>query len=224
LLGKYLVVDERRARWRSSPGRHGKKTISEAKKVTGGTQATGPRSTLSSGTVPVLLATHIPSVAENLSHGMRPQRCGGLPFDRILRAGEQRHSRSGLGGSGGPGAFPACSTRASAATKRCSKTGGHQVKRPKRCCQANKRAGCKGRRTRLPAVSKGPLPTTKAQGRCLDQDFYRAYQAWTRDRYTLTQDPANCHRTLELSFLHQGGKDPKGMAIFGLVVAHGDDD
>ena len=56
------------------------------------------------------------------------------------------------------------------------------------------------------------------------QDFYRAYSAWTRDMgYTLTQTQQTVTRNLEhLGFATK--KTNQGMAILGLVVAHGDDD
>ena len=75
----------------------------------------------------------------------------------------------------------------------------------------------------LPAFLKAHC-IAKAQGRCLMQDFYRAYSAWTQDMgYTLTQTQQTVTRNLE----HLGfgtKKINRGMTILGLVLAHGDDD
>jgi putative DNA primase/helicase len=49
----------------------------------------------------------------------------------------------------------------------------------------------------LPAFLKAHC-TTKAHGRCLMQDFYRAYSVWTKDMgYTLTQTQRTVTRNLE---------------------------
>jgi phage/plasmid-associated DNA primase len=76
-----------------------------------------------------------------------------------------------------------------------------------------------------------PLPAflqahciAKPQGRCLVKDFYAHYSAWTRDMgYTLTQTQQTVTRNL--AYLGYGTKKTnQGMAIIGLVLAHGRDD
>ena len=75
----------------------------------------------------------------------------------------------------------------------------------------------------LPAFLKARC-TTKAHGRCLMQDFYRAYSVWTKDMgYTLTQTQQTVTRNL--AHLGYGTKKTnQGMAIIGLVLAVGKGD
>jgi len=213
LLGKYLFVDDDvRAGARLPDGML--KTISEAKEVTGELKY---RSSFNFvvRTVPVLLCNNIPSVAD-LSHGMR-KRLMVLPFDRIFTEEEKDPDLfEGIWAQELPGVL----NQGLRGYKRLLERG-TKFKRPKDVRQAT--TAWLQQANPLPAFLKAHC-TTKAQGRCLMQDFYRAYSAWTRDMgYTLTQTQQTVTRNLEhLGFATK--KTNQGMAILGLVVAHGDDD
>jgi putative DNA primase/helicase len=213
LFGKLLFVDDDvRAGARLPDGML--KTISEAKEVTGELKY---RSSFNFvvRTVPVLLCNNIPSVAD-LSHGMR-RRLMVLPFDRIFTEEEKD-----------PDLFeriwaqelPGVLNQALRGYKRLLERGA-KFKRPKDVRQA----------TTYWLQQANPLPAflkahciKKAQGRCLMQDFYRAYSAWTRDMgYTLTQTQQPVTRNLgHLGFTTK--KTNQGMAIIGLALARGDDE
>jgi putative DNA primase/helicase len=210
LFGKYLFVDDDvRAGARLPDGML--KTISEAKEVTGELKY---RSSFNFvvRTVPVLLCNNIPSVAD-LSHGMR-RRLMVLPFDRIFTEEEKNPDLfEGIWAKELPGVL----NQALRGYKRLLERG-TKFKFPNAVKQA----------TTAWLQQANPLPAfiqdrciTKAQGRCLMQDFYRAYSVWTRDMgYTLTQTQQTVTRNLaHLGFATK--KTNQGMAILGLVLAVG---
>jgi putative DNA primase/helicase len=213
LFGKYLFVDDDvRAGARLPDGML--KTISEAKEVTGELKYR-PSFNFVVRTVPVLLCNNIPSVAD-LSHGMR-RRLMVLPFDRIFTEEEKDPDLfEGIWAQELPGVL----NQALAGYKRLLERG-TKFKFPNAVKQA----------TTAWLQQANPLPAfiqarciAKPQGRCLMQDFYRAYSAWTKDMgYTLTQTQQSVTRNLE----HLGfgtKKTNQGMAILGLVLAVGKGD
>ena len=190
------------------------KTISEAKEVTGELKYR-PSFNFVVRTVPVLLCNNTPSLAD-LSHGM-VRRLMVLPFERTFTEQEKDPD---LFEDIWANELPGVLNQALRGYQRLLERGA-KFKRPKDVRQAT--SHWLQQANPLPAFIQAHC-TTKAQGRCLIQDFYRAYSAWTRDMgYTLTQTQQTVTRNLE--HLRFGTKKfNRGMTILGLVLAHGDDD
>jgi putative DNA primase/helicase len=213
LFGKFLFVDDDvRAGARLPDGML--KTISEAKEVTGELKYKAPFNFVVR-TVPVLLCNNIPSLAD-LSHGMR-RRLMVLPFDRTFSDDEKD-----------PDLFeriwadelPGVLNQALAGYQRLLARG-TKFKQPKAVIRATKRLIQQA--NPLPGFIKARC-IKEAHGRCLMQDFYRAYSAWTKDMgYTLTQTQHAVTRNLaNLGFATK--KTNQGVAILGLALAHGHDE
>jgi putative DNA primase/helicase len=213
LFGKYLFVDDDvRAGARLPDGML--KTISEAKEVTGELKYKSSFNFVIR-TVPVLLCNNIPSIAD-LSHGMQ-RRLMVIPFDRTFTEEEKD-----------PDLFdriwkrelPGVLNQALAGYRRLLKRG-TKFNRPTDVEQATVRW----------LQQANPLPAflnthciKNSQGRCLMQDFYSAYSAWTKDMgYTLTQTQQTVTRNLEhLGFATTRAN--RGVTILGLVLANHKED
>jgi putative DNA primase/helicase len=152
----------------------------------------------------------------DLSHGMR-RRLMVLPFDRTFTEEEKDpHLFEGIWVQELPGVL----NQALRGYKRLLERG-TKFKFPNAVKQA----------TTAWLQQANPLPAfiqarciAKPQGRCLMQDFYRAYSVWTRDMgYTLTQTKQAVTRNLaHLGFATK--KTNQGMAILGLTLVHGKGD
>jgi putative DNA primase/helicase len=169
LFGKLLFVDDDvRAGARLPDGML--KTISEAKEVTGELKYRSSFNFIVR-TVPVLLCNNIPSVAD-LSHGMR-RRLMVLPFDRIFTEDEKD-----------PDLFEGIWAKELAGVLNQALRG---YKRLLECGAKFKFPKAVKRATTAWLQQANPLPAflkahciAKPQGRCLMQDFYQAYSAWTK--------------------------------------------
>jgi putative DNA primase/helicase len=213
LFGKYLFVDDDvRAGARLPDGIL--KTISEAKEVTGEVKFKDSFNFVVR-TVPVLLCNNIPSVAD-LSHGMR-RRLMIIPFDRTFTEEEKDPD---LFDRIWEGELPGVLNQALAGYRRLLKRG-TRFKHPKDVQQATTR--WLQQANPLPAFLQAQC-TKNSQGRCLMQDFYRAYSTWTKDMgYTLTQTQQTVTRNLEhLGFATTRAN--KGITILGLVLANRQED
>jgi putative DNA primase/helicase len=213
LFGKYLFVDDDvRAGARLPDGML--KTISEAKEVTGELKYKSSFNFVIR-TAPFLLCNNIPSIAD-LSHGMQ-RRLMVIPFDRTFTEEEKD-----------PDLFdriwkrelPGVLNQALAGYRRLLKRG-TKFNRPTDVEQATVRW----------LQQANPLPAflnthciKNSRGRCLMQDFYSAYSAWTKDMgYTLTQTQQTVTRNLEhLGFATTRAN--RGVTILGLVLANHNED
>jgi P4 family phage/plasmid primase-like protien len=213
LFGKYLFIDDDvHAGARLPDGML--KTISEAKEVTGEPKYKSAFNFVVR-TVPVLLCNHMPSLAD-LSHGM-VRRLMVIPFDRIFTEEEKDPD---LFDSIWDEELPGILNQALAGYKRLLARG-IKFKPPSTVREATTR--WLQQANPLPAFIQSQCKS-KVQGRCLMQDFYRAYSTWTQDMgYTLTQTQQTVTRNLaHLGFATK--KTNQGLAVLGLVLTHGSDD